>query len=180
VLPHSATKLLLAGSEQKRKVYRCLVQLDAPATQQAIDALAMRRDIAVTQVSTHRLVLVTDVAQLTPFRVAHRRASLVRTKTVHRVGVRHLRALWYAVTLTTSAGTYVKEFVHGDLGRTRPSLAALLGVQSAQLALLDVLDVGLRFPPGDETLNADVSPPPTVPRFGPLVMRSIHDELDEE
>ena len=28
----------------------------------------------------------------------------------------------FKINMTTQAGTYVKEFVHGDLGRTEPSL----------------------------------------------------------
>ena len=33
----------------------------------------------------------------------------------------------YLLHLRTAAGTYVKEFVHGDLGRTRPCLADIMG-----------------------------------------------------
>ena len=43
--------------------------------------------------------------------------------------------------LTTQAGTYVKEFVHGDLGRTTPNVGALLGCE-ADILQLDV--VGLQ------------------------------------
>ncbi|KAK5985785.1 hypothetical protein GCK32_021643, partial [Trichostrongylus colubriformis] len=42
--------------------------------------------------------------------------------------------------IETQAGTYVKEFVHGDFGRTRPSMADLLGVSDAEVDILD-LDV---------------------------------------
>jgi hypothetical protein len=37
----------------------------------------------------------------------------------------------------TSAGTYVKEFVHGDLGRTIPNVSSLLQCQ-ADILQLDV------------------------------------------
>ena len=33
----------------------------------------------------------------------------------------------FIVHLSTSAGTYVKEFIHGDLGRTVPNLSTLFG-----------------------------------------------------
>ena len=46
----------------------------------------------------------------------------------------------FDLALTTSAGTYVKEFVHGDLGRTRPSVRDLLGC-AADIVQLDVVDV---------------------------------------
>lgn len=48
--------------------------------------------------------------------------------------------------VTTSAGTYVKEFVHSDEGRTTPSLKELLGVDWAKVLELDVLEVHLDWP----------------------------------
>ena len=42
------------------------------------------------------------------------------------------------------AGTYVKEFVHGDFGRTRPSLGELLGCE-ADILQLDVTRVDMAF-----------------------------------
>lgn len=49
----------------------------------------------------------------------------------------------------TSAGTYVKEWVHGEMGRTRPSLAHILGAR-ADLLALDVTAVHLAWPPEHE------------------------------
>ena len=34
---------------------------------------------------------------------------------------------YFLLHVVTSAGTYVKEFVHGDFGRTEPNLGSLLG-----------------------------------------------------
>ena len=42
--------------------------------------------------------------------------------------------------LTTSAGTYVKEFVHGDRGRTRPNVGSVLGCD-ADILQLDVVEL---------------------------------------
>ena len=50
----------------------------------------------------------------------------------------------------TQAGTYVKEFVNGDFGRTRPSVANLLGFELADgvsILELDVTHVDLSWPP---------------------------------
>lgn len=51
--------------------------------------------------------------------------------------------------METQAGTYVKEFVHGDFGRTQPSLADLLGVECGEIDLLelDVEGVDMEWPP---------------------------------
>eukprot|EP00898_Chlorokybus_atmophyticus_P000072 jgi/Chlat1/1065/Chrsp110S01562 len=45
------------------------------------------------------------------------------------------------------AGTYIKEFVHGDLGRTHPNLGSLLGGNvETDILQLDVTDIDLPFP----------------------------------
>lgn len=53
--------------------------------------------------------------------------------------------------METQAGTYVKEFIHGDFGRTRPSLAILMGLELNQLDILelDVENVDLEWPPSE-------------------------------
>lgn len=46
------------------------------------------------------------------------------------------------------AGTYIKEFVHGDDGRTNPSLGSLLGCSGpAEILELDVLEIHMDFLP---------------------------------
>ena len=41
----------------------------------------------------------------------------------------------FKLNLCTQAGTYVKEFVHGDFGRTSPSLCSILNCDVDILAL---------------------------------------------
>ena len=47
----------------------------------------------------------------------------------------HRFRLTVNVKWTAQAGTYIKEFVHGDLGWTQPSMATLLGCKRSVLAL---------------------------------------------
>jgi len=44
------------------------------------------------------------------------------------------------VQVRGESGIYVKELIHGDRGRTQPSMAELLG-RSCEVVELDVLDV---------------------------------------
>ena len=44
----------------------------------------------------------------------------------------------FRLRLTTQAGTYVKEFVHGDFGRTKPNLTTILN-RFVDILELDVL-----------------------------------------
>eukprot|EP00591_Stephanopyxis_turris_P005009 CAMPEP_0195515680 /NCGR_PEP_ID=MMETSP0794_2-20130614/6664_1 /TAXON_ID=515487 /ORGANISM="Stephanopyxis turris, Strain CCMP 815" /LENGTH=76 /DNA_ID=CAMNT_0040644139 /DNA_START=840 /DNA_END=1070 /DNA_ORIENTATION=+ len=48
---------------------------------------------------------------------------------------------WFTLKLSTSAGTYVKEFVHGDLGRSVPSVGGILGCR-ADILELDCEGIG--------------------------------------
>ena len=52
----------------------------------------------------------------------------------------------FVVHVKTQAGTYIKEFVHGDFNRTVPSLCALLG-RPVDIVALDVDAVELDWPP---------------------------------
>lgn len=80
------------------------------------------------------------IQQHTPTRVAHRRADLVRTRPIHSIRVERLGDTLAALTIEAGAGTYVKEFVHGDQGRTTPNLAEALGV-SCEVLELDVIHI---------------------------------------
>ena len=85
------------------------------------------------------------LAQRTPERVSHRRADLIRKRTVFEAhsafievnddGEREIE-----FTLRCESGTYVKETVHGDSGRTQPSVAALIKAK-CNVLWLDVGDI---------------------------------------
>ena len=85
------------------------------------------------------------LAQRTPERVSHRRADLIRKRTVYEAhspfieinedGEREIE-----FTLRCESGTYVKETVHGDSGRTQPSVAALIKAK-CNVVWLDVGDI---------------------------------------
>ena len=80
------------------------------------------------------------IQQTTPIRVLHRRTLAVREKVVHRLRARYINQHYMHVCLLASAGTYIKEFVHGDLGRTVPSIGSLLESE-ADILQLDVTNV---------------------------------------
>lgn len=75
--------------------------------------------------------------QLTPLRVLHRRTLMIRDKIIHSLRM-HLVSRHSAILeVWASAGTYIKEFVHGDLGRTTPNVGSLLG-KEVDILQLDV------------------------------------------
>lgn len=81
--------------------------------------------------------------QRTPDRVSHRRADLVRKRVLHRVALEEMPdspGTRFAVRVLAESGTYIKEMVSGDEGRTAPSFAALLGVP-CKVEFLDVVAI---------------------------------------
>ena len=89
--------------------------------------------------------------QETPIRVLHRRPLVGRSRRVLQLRLQPLRpapdARLFVLSLTVESGTYIKEFVHGDLGRTTPCLSDLIGDCSTDILTLDVEEVCVDWPP---------------------------------
>ena len=124
--------LIKAGEDAHRKDYRCVVRASRTLTADDVALLNGTREL--------------QLDQLTPLRVLHRRTLAVRPRTIHAMTARLIGPRFMQLDLTTQAGTYVKEFVHGDFGRTAPSVGSLLGCH-VDIVQLDVL--GLHAAPGE-------------------------------
>ncbi|KAF1765840.1 hypothetical protein GCK72_005793 [Caenorhabditis remanei] len=126
---------LSVGEEDKRKQYCAYCYSILP--------------ISDEQFATARSKIPLTIVQKTPVRVMKRRALLDRERTIFSMDFLKLDDHHFEVRLETQAGTYIKEFVHGDFGRTRPSLAELLGVEHGEVDILelDVEKVDLEWPP---------------------------------
>ncbi len=83
------------------------------------------------------------IDQRTPSRVSHRRADLVRKREIVSVEVEEVSEEGFTILLETESGTYVKEFISGDEGRTLPSFAAELGIP-CRVETLDVVSINDR------------------------------------
>ncbi|MGP8078392.1 MAG: tRNA pseudouridine(54/55) synthase Pus10 [Thermoplasmata archaeon] len=80
------------------------------------------------------------IAQRTPRRVAHRRSDRVRDRRIVAAQLVEAADGRFTLDVRTQAGTYVKEWVEGDDGRTVPSLASLVGAP-LKVEYLDVLEI---------------------------------------
>ena len=85
------------------------------------------------------------LAQRTPERVAHRRADKIRKRKVIEtsdpsVSIDSDGIMRAEFSLRCESGTYVKETVHGDGGRTQPSIASLIKAKCT-VEWLDVADI---------------------------------------
>ena len=85
------------------------------------------------------------LAQRTPERVAHRRADKIRKRKVLETSHPSIEVdedgnMVAEFSLRCESGTYVKETVHGDSGRTQPSIASLIKAKCT-VEWLDVADI---------------------------------------
>ncbi|KAG7235722.1 hypothetical protein INR49_002291 [Caranx melampygus] len=85
-------------------------------------------------ISREDISFIDDIKELTldqktPLRVLHRRALAVRQRNIHNMKT-----------------DYIKEFVHGDFGRTKPNLCDLLKTE-VDILELDVESVDVDWPP---------------------------------
>lgn len=115
------------------KTYRATVGFDEPIDPPAFEAATEALDGAT-------------IEQRTPNRVDHRRADLVRERTVLDIDGSLTDEYTATIEIHGEGGLYIKELISGDEGRTEPSLAGTLGV-GATVETLDVIDVEGRDEP---------------------------------
>ena len=118
------------------KVYRVHVLADSKINKEAVIEVALSFKDAFKDA---------NIDQRTPRRVEHRRADLVRKRRIHWVEADAITDDSFDLELETDSGTYVKEFVSGDEGRSTPSFSERLGVQ-CRVETLDVLAINYHEP----------------------------------
>ena len=84
----------------------------------------------------------TVIEQRTPTRVSHRRADLVRPRLINSVDVVSFEGNMVELVIRAQHGTYIRELVSGDKGRTVPSLSSLIDA-NCKVEVLDVLNLHL-------------------------------------
>jgi tRNA pseudouridine synthase 10 len=110
-----------------RKTYR--------VTLEATQSLNKEKLIKVAQALQGKLI-----KQLTPTRVAHRRANKIRERIIYNCTIESVEGIIARLTLEAESGTYIKEFISGDNDKTKPNLSELIGIP-CKVKELDVIDV---------------------------------------
>ncbi len=107
------------------KMYRADVKLSEPVEDEGLEKLETVKG---------------TVEQRTPQRVEHRRADKIRERQVYRLYWERKTEKRIELVIKAEAGTYIKELISGDDGRSDPSVSDILGVD-AKCNALDVVDV---------------------------------------
>lgn len=126
--------MMREGEAEKQKQYTALIWTSRNLTDDDLHNISIMKEM--------------EIVQKTPIRVLHRRSPLERKRIIHWMEIEKITGSsnYYLLHLCTQAGTYIKEFVHGDLGRTHPSIGAIIGCR-AEILQLDVTDVKMDFLP---------------------------------
>ena len=120
-----------AVAEEKRKGYRAVVWCSKSVDESRRSLL---RESCLQNVDDSNIRCL-EIQQRTPLRVLHRRSLLARKRFIYDIRISQVNSSFFILDLVTSAGTYVKEFVHGKLGRTEPSVSSIVGCQCDILQL---------------------------------------------
>ncbi len=122
---------LKEDSSTTRKRYKALCTLEKSLDEETLNAIKVQLE-------------GTAIKQRTPVRVAHRRADKVRVKKVHAFSWERKEidpdGLEIYLVIDAEGGTYIKELISSDDGRTQPSVSSIAG-QQVRCKELDVLDV---------------------------------------
>ncbi|KAI9293846.1 hypothetical protein K502DRAFT_317750 [Neoconidiobolus thromboides FSU 785] len=127
-------KKLKEGEEKKVKHYQCLCYASDIESELKLNQL-------IADLPTNF-----DLLQDTPLRVLHRRSPMIRKKTIYSINYHFIKPNFILIKLQAEAGTYIKELVHGDMGRTLPNIKDLLQQKSMDLLELDVTKIDLQWP----------------------------------
>ncbi len=119
------SRVEVVKTEDSDKTYRTVVELSRKTKELPLEKLSS---------------IPGKIKQRTPCRVSHRRADKVRKREVYWLHWEELGRKNLELTTKTEAGTYVKELISGDEGRTEPSVADTLDCEASCLSL-DVLDI---------------------------------------
>ncbi len=102
--------------------------------------VAVRVDASEEEIKSALKKLKGKIRQRTPRRVAHRRADKLRVREVYDIHLVAKENDAWVIEILAESGTYIKELMHGDEGRTRPSLAEILG-RDVEVVYLDVIEI---------------------------------------
>ncbi len=134
------------GEYNKEYLAHCLTE--TPMTREQVEAVCAK-------------LAGTTLEQRTPERVSHRRADLVRKRTVHSIVVEEMAAdpgIRFSLRVLAESGTYIKEMVNSDEGRTVPSFTSLAGIP-VMVEFLDVVAILDEVPPGPGAGGSDLEGP---------------------
>ncbi|KKN15155.1 hypothetical protein LCGC14_0989000, partial [marine sediment metagenome] len=118
-------------AKDTKKVYRAKVKANNKISKENFDKLLL---------ILKNILENNEIRQRTPHRVSHRRADKIRKKIIHKIEGKFIKHNFFEFIIETQGGTYIKELINGDNGRTSPSFSEIFGTPLV-CKELDVLEI---------------------------------------
>ncbi len=124
-------KNLKFNAENTKKVYRALTSSLENISKEKFETLLNELKITFEN---------QKIQQRTPNRVSHRRADKIREKKIFQIEGKFIKPKVFEFIVEAQGGTYIKEIINGDNGRTKPSFTEIFGFP-IECKKLDVLKI---------------------------------------
>ena len=111
---------------ENSKIYYAVVECSAKIDKKILSKIPLKKKI--------------EILQTTPQRVEKSRAMLERKKSAEIKSMKLLDGNSFGIEILASSGLYIKEFISGDGGRSKPSISEMLGIE-CKCRQLDVLEI---------------------------------------
>ncbi len=114
-------------SAEFKKTYRVIIEGKKPLNKEKLNEVAL-------------ILPGQTIKQFTPTRVAHRRANKIRERKIYSCKIESLEGTIASLVIETQSGTYIKELVSGDNGKTKPNISEMLKTPCS-VKELDVVEI---------------------------------------
>jgi tRNA pseudouridine synthase 10 len=103
---------LKSEAKNTKKIYKAIVESESKIKKEDF----VKKLIQLKEIFENK-----EIQQRTPYRVSHRRSDKVREKVVYSIEGKFIKPNLFEFLIETQGGTYIKELISGDKGRTTPS-----------------------------------------------------------
>jgi len=124
---------LKTNAKNTKKVYRAIIRAELKFTKKQFNQKLQE---------LNKIFADREIKQRTPYRVSHRRADKIREKLIYKIEGKFIKPNLFEFNIISQGGTYIKELINGDQGRTSPSFSEVFGTKLV-CKELDVLEVSL-------------------------------------
>lgn len=122
-----ANEIVRIKSAEFKKTYRIKIECEKTIKKEKLKEVA-------------RLLQRKTIKQLTPTRVAHRRAQKERKRKIYNCDIESVKGKKAQLIVETDSGMYIKELISGDNGKTKPNLSEMINIP-CKVKELDVIEV---------------------------------------
>ncbi|MFX0021655.1 MAG: tRNA pseudouridine(54/55) synthase Pus10 [Candidatus Hermodarchaeota archaeon] len=124
---------LKSEAKNTKKIYKAIVESESKINKEEF----VKKLIRLKKIFENK-----EIQQRTPYRVSHRRSDKVREKAIYNIEGKFIKPNLFEFIIETQGGTYIKELISGDEGRTTPSFEEIFD-SPLKCRELDVIKISI-------------------------------------